>query len=72
MIFENTYRHYLDLQKKLQSQGDYQAMPAKVSQQILMIIDRNTEEFFSSERSLSTPSHQSLMLVLVFRDIKIK
>ncbi|NES75714.1 MULTISPECIES: hypothetical protein [Okeania] len=52
MIFENIYRHYLDLQKKLQSQGDYQAMPAKVSQQILMIIDRNTEEFFSSERSL--------------------
>ena len=43
---------YYDLQKTLQSQGDYQAMPAKVSQQILMILQRNTEEFFSSERSL--------------------
>ena len=52
LIFENTYRHYYDLQKTLYTQVDYKAMPAKVSQQILMIIDRNTEDFFSSERSL--------------------
>ncbi|WP_293115728.1 transposase [Okeania sp. SIO1I7] len=52
-IFEHNYRHYYDLQKILHTQSDYQAIPAKVSQQILMILDRNTEEFFSSKRSLS-------------------
>ncbi|WP_287523307.1 transposase [Okeania sp. SIO2C2] len=51
-IFEKTNNSYYDLQKTLSTQSDYQAMPAKVSQQILMILDRNTEEFFSSERSL--------------------
>ncbi|WP_293124830.1 hypothetical protein [Okeania sp. SIO1I7] len=48
-IFEKTYLSYYDLQKRLSTQSDYQAIPAKVSQQILMILDRNTEEFFSSE-----------------------
>ncbi|WP_293059222.1 MULTISPECIES: hypothetical protein [unclassified Okeania] len=71
-IFENTYLDYYDLQKTLSTQSDYQAMPAKVSQQILMILDRNTEKLFSSEQNLSTPSHQSLNLILVFLDIKIK
>ncbi len=47
-IFENTYHHYYDLQKTLQSQSDYQAMPAKVSQQILMIIDRNWKSFLAA------------------------
>ncbi len=47
-IFENTYRHYYDLQKTLQSQSDYQAMPAKVSQQILIIIDRNWKSFLAA------------------------
>ena len=28
-IFENTYRHYHELQKMLQNQEDYQAIPAK-------------------------------------------
>ena len=51
-IFDNTYLSYYDLQKTLSTQSDYQAIPAKVSQQILIILDRNTEEFFSSKRSL--------------------
>ncbi|MDY7002871.1 MAG: hypothetical protein SWX82_02550 [Cyanobacteriota bacterium] len=45
------YPNY-DLQKTLSTQPDYQAMPAKVSQKILMILDRNTEKLFSSKRSL--------------------
>ncbi|WP_287521459.1 hypothetical protein [Okeania sp. SIO2C2] len=49
LIFEKTNNSYYDLQKTLSTQSDYQAIPAKVSQQILMILDRNTEEFFSSE-----------------------
>ncbi|MDJ0598722.1 MAG: transposase [Crocosphaera sp.] len=44
-IFENTYRNYHDIQKTLQNQEDYQAMPAKVSQQILMILERNWKSF---------------------------
>ena len=47
-IFENTYRNYHDIQKTLQSQQDYQAMPAKVSQQVLMILDRNWISFKES------------------------
>ncbi|WP_293151989.1 hypothetical protein [Okeania sp. SIO2C9] len=51
-IFEKTNLSYYDLQKTLSTQPDYQAIPAKVSQQILMILDRNTEKLFSSKRSL--------------------
>ncbi|WP_293150052.1 transposase [Okeania sp. SIO2C9] len=47
-IFENTYLSYHQLQEILQSQADYQAMPAKVSQQILMIIDRNWKSFLTA------------------------
>ncbi|NEO56850.1 MAG: IS200/IS605 family element transposase accessory protein TnpB [Okeania sp. SIO3B5] len=47
-IFENNYRHYYDLQKTLSTQPDYQAMPAKVSQQILMILDRNWKSFLAA------------------------
>ncbi|MDY7006724.1 MAG: transposase [Cyanobacteriota bacterium] len=47
-IFENNYRHYYDLQKTLSTQSEYQAMPAKVSQQILMILDRNWKSFLAA------------------------
>ncbi|NET40737.1 transposase [Okeania sp. SIO2B3] len=47
-IFENNCRHYYDLQKTLSTQSDYQAMPAKVSQQILMILDRNWKSFLAA------------------------
>ncbi len=47
-IFEKKNISYYDLQKKLSTQGDYQAMPAKVSQQILMILDRNWKSFLAA------------------------
>ncbi|GGA15622.1 transposase [Okeania sp. KiyG1] len=47
-ILENNYRHYYDLQKTLSTQSDYQAIPAKVSQQILMILDRNWKSFLAA------------------------
>ena len=47
-IFENTYLSYYDLQKTLSTQLDYQAIPAKVSQQILMILDRNWKSFLAA------------------------
>ncbi|WP_293164086.1 hypothetical protein [Okeania sp. SIO2C9] len=49
-IFENTYLDYYDLQKTLSTQSDYQAMPAKVSQQILMILDRNWKSFLAANK----------------------
>ncbi|MDJ0555105.1 MAG: transposase [Microcoleaceae cyanobacterium MO_207.B10] len=47
-IFEKIYLSYYQLQKTLQSQGYYQAMPAKVSQQILMILERNWKSFLAA------------------------
>ncbi|MGD1701306.1 RNA-guided endonuclease InsQ/TnpB family protein [Dapis sp. BLCC M229] len=47
-IFENIYLSYYQLQKTLQSQEYYQAMPAKVSQQILMILERNWKSFLAA------------------------
>ncbi|NER04901.1 MAG: transposase, partial [Okeania sp. SIO3C4] len=47
-IFEKTNNSYYDLQKTLSTQADYQAMPAKVSQQILMILDRNWKSFLAA------------------------
>ncbi|MGK7938696.1 MAG: hypothetical protein AB4062_00760 [Crocosphaera sp.] len=49
-IFENTYRNYHDIQKTLQNQEDYQAIPAKVSQQKLMIIERNWKSFLAANQ----------------------
>jgi len=48
LIFENIYLDYYDLQKTLSTQVDYKAMPAKVSQQILMIIARNWKSFLAA------------------------
>ncbi len=50
-IFEKIYLDYHDIQKTLQSQPDYQAMPAKVSQQILMILDRNWKSFLAANEA---------------------
>ncbi|MDJ0518926.1 MAG: transposase [Trichodesmium sp. MO_231.B1] len=47
-IFEKTNNSYYDLQKTLFTQADYQAMPVKVSQQILMILDRNWKSFLAA------------------------
>jgi len=41
---------YSDLQKQLQNekQSDYTALPAKVSQQVLMLLDKNWKSFFTA------------------------
>ncbi|MGB3511570.1 MAG: hypothetical protein WBA93_20500 [Microcoleaceae cyanobacterium] len=48
LIFEKIYLSYYDLQKTLSTQVDYKAMPAKVSQQILMILERNWKSFLAA------------------------
>ena len=55
-IFEATYRPYHELQKLLQGTTPYRALPAKVSQQILLVLDRNWQSFFAANKAYhSTP-----------------
>ncbi|MDE5089927.1 MAG: transposase, partial [Trichodesmium sp. St16_bin2-tuft] len=46
------YLNYDKVQKLLQLGGNYQAIPGKVSQQVLIILDKNWPSFFSSYKSL--------------------
>jgi putative transposase len=47
-IHENTYLNYLTIQKQLQDTEVYQALPSKVSQQVLMGLDKNWQSFFAA------------------------
>ncbi len=44
-IHEGKYLNYNEVQKRMQSHEAYKALPAKVSQQILMVLDRNWKGF---------------------------
>ncbi len=50
-IFDQNYRSYNDIQKAVQGSEPYQALPAKVSQQILMILDRNWKSFLAANQA---------------------
>jgi putative transposase len=45
-INKGNYLNYNKVQKLLQSGADYQAIPGKVSQQVLIILDKNWPSFF--------------------------
>ncbi len=45
-IHENTYLNYNEMQRRMQSHEAYKALPAKVSQEILMVLDRNWRKGF--------------------------
>ena len=65
-FFQNQsgYLNYNALQKKFQTekQKDYGALPAKVSQQILMLLDRNFKSFFEGLKAFKlNPSKFSSM-----------
>jgi putative transposase len=47
-IHEGKYLNYHEVQKRMQSHEAYKALPAKVSQQILMVLDRNWKSFFEA------------------------
>jgi putative transposase len=47
-IKNQRYLNYYEVQNLLQNQVDYQALPAKVSQQILMTLDKNWQSFFQA------------------------
>lgn len=45
---EGKYLNYNEVQRRMQSHEAYKALPAKVSQQILMVLDRNWKSFFEA------------------------
>src|SRR5258708_34567839 len=47
-IHEKKYLNYNEMQRRIQSHEAYKALPAKVSQQILMVLDRNWKSFFEA------------------------
>ncbi|GHO67598.1 hypothetical protein KSC_064900 [Ktedonobacter sp. SOSP1-52] len=47
-IHEGVYLNYNEVQRRMQSHEAYKALPAKVSQQILMVLDHNWESFFEA------------------------
>jgi putative transposase len=47
-IHEGKYLNYNEIQRRMQSREAYKALPAKVSQQILMLLDRNWISFFEA------------------------
>ena len=47
-IHEGRYLTYHEIQRRMQSHEAYKALPAKVSQQILIVLDRNWTSFFEA------------------------
>lgn len=45
-IHEGRYLNYNEVQRRMQSHEAYKALPAKVSQEILMVLDRNWRKGF--------------------------
>ncbi len=55
-IFEQTYLNYNSIQKIGQGSTPYQALPAKVSQQVLMVLSKNWKSFLAANQVYqSTP-----------------
>ena len=48
-IHEGKYLNYSEMDKRMQSHEAYKALPAKVSQQILLVLDRNWKSFFEAQ-----------------------
>ncbi|MBO0779214.1 MAG: transposase [Ktedonobacteraceae bacterium] len=47
-IFQGKYLNYSTLQKRMQCHEAYKALPAKVAQQVLMLLDKNWESYFKA------------------------
>ncbi len=50
-IHEGKYLTYTEMQRRMQSHEAYKALPAKVSQQILMVLDKNWKSFFEAREA---------------------
>jgi putative transposase len=47
-IFEGKYLNYNEVQRSMQAHEAYKALPAKASQQVLMLLDKNWKSFFEA------------------------
>lgn len=47
-IFHHTYLTYPEMDKRMQSHEAYKALPAKVAQQVLKLLDKNWQGFFAA------------------------
>src|SRR5262250_3410165 len=47
-IHEGKYLNYSEMDKRMQSHKAYKALPAKVSQQVLVLLDKNWTAFFEA------------------------
>src|SRR5690348_14893135 len=49
-IFEGKYLSYSQMDKRMQPHEAYKALPAKVSQQVLVQLDKNWQAFFEARK----------------------
>ncbi len=47
-VFEGTYLNYQEMDRRMQSHEAYKALPAKVAQQVLLLLERNWKSFFEA------------------------
>jgi putative transposase len=47
-IHEDAYLNYYEMQRRMKDREAYQALPAKVAQQVLMALDHNWQSFFAA------------------------
>ncbi|WP_040442144.1 hypothetical protein [Ktedonobacter racemifer] len=59
-IHGGVYLHYEEVQRRMQSHEAYKALPAKVSQQILMALARNWKSFFEGLEAYKEDSSKFL------------
>lgn len=59
-INSSKYLNYNVIQKLLQSHIDYRALPAKVSQQVLRLLDKNWKSYFEALKSYNKDSSKYL------------
>ena len=50
-IFDQTYLGFNKVYHLVKNQPDYQALPRKVSQQVLRILDKNWQSFFQANKA---------------------
>src|SRR5215469_251087 len=50
-IHEGKYLNYSEMDRRMQSHEAYKALPAKVSQQVLMLLDKNWTAFFEARKA---------------------
>src|SRR5947199_1305529 len=47
-IYEGKYLNYPEMQRPMRDHEAYKALPAKVSQQVLILLDKNWQSFFKA------------------------